>query len=200
MESRSGAEIKSLFSEVVALEPNARAERLATIGLRDTALRAELSCLLDADERADALLGRLDPSASPDPFGLAGHTLDHFQVGEVLGAGGMGVVYRAQDLRLGRDVALKLLPPHLGLDPAARRRFLREARAAAALDHPNIATVFEVGEAEGGRLFHATALYRGESLRQRLARGPVAPGEALDVARQVLRGLAHAHAAGVLHR
>ena len=122
-----GSELKSLFSELVELEPAARAARLEAIGQRDPELRAALAGLLDADDRADALLARLEapgPGAS-DPYGLVGHTLDHFRVQEVLGAGGMGVVYRAHYLRLARDVALKLLPPHLGLDPDARRRFLR---------------------------------------------------------------------------
>ena len=112
----------------------------------------------------------------------------------------MGVVYRAEDTHLGRTVALKFLPPALTPDPQAKARFLREARAAAALDHPNICTIYEAGETADGQLYLAMACYEGETLRRRLERGPLPVAEALHVAVQVARGLAKAHRHGIVHR
>jgi len=134
------------------------------------------------------------------PFVLTGRRISHFQVAELLGGGGMGVVYRAEDVRLGRTVALKFLAPELGRDPIAKARFLTEARAASALEHPNLCTVHDLGETEDGLLFLAMPLYEGESLERRLARGPLALQEALDVATQTARGLANAHQKGIVHR
>src|SRR4051794_9847261 len=119
---------------------------------------------------------------------------------DLIGTGGMGVVYRAQDTLLGRTVALKFLHPMLTPNPQARARFLAEARAASALDHPNICTIYEVGETAEGQLFLAMAFYDGETLKERLARGPLPVPEALDVALQVARGLAKAHRHGIVHR
>ncbi len=112
----------------------------------------------------------------------------------------MGVVYKARDERLGRLVALKFLPPHLGDHPVARERFTREARAASALDHANLCTIYDIGETEDGSMFICMAYYEGESLKQRLARGPLAIDDAVSVARQVAEGLGCAHRAGILHR
>jgi Tol biopolymer transport system component len=112
----------------------------------------------------------------------------------------MGVVYRAEDTLLGRTVALKFLPPMLTPNPRAKARFLDEARAASALDHPNICTLYEVGETTEGQLFLAMAYYEGETLKQRLERGPLPVAEALDIVLQVARGLAKAHRHGIIHR
>ena len=130
---------------------------------------------------------------------LTGRVLSHYRLDERLGAGGMGVLYRATDLKLGRAVAIKLLARHLVSDEAAKARFVREARAASALDHPNIANIYEIGE-EDGELFIAMALYEGETLKQRLEKGGLGVEEALDVLRQVALGLAAAHRAGIVHR
>ena len=136
-----------------------------------------------------------------DLLGFTGRTVSHFRVLELLGAGGMGVVYRAEDTRLRRTVALKFLLPQFVLDDSAKERFLLEARSAAALDHPNICTVYEVGETEDGQLYLAMALYAGETLSARVAReGPLDTREALAIARQLADGLACAHAAGIVHR
>ena len=116
-----------------------------------------------------------------------------------LGRGGMGIVYRAQDDRLKRTVALKFLPQERARDPAARQRFLREARAAAALDHPAICAVHEIEEA-GGQVFIAMAYVEGESLKAKIATGPASVTEAVDVALQVAEGLREAHSQGVVHR
>jgi serine/threonine-protein kinase len=140
-------------------------------------------------------------SGAPDPSGLSGRTVSHFRVIEPLGAGGMGVVYRAEDVRLNRMVALKFPLRGYAVDQEAAARFLREARSAAGLDHPNICTVHEVGETEDGQLFLAMAYYAGETLRDRLTRqGPLALDDALEIASQMARGLACAHGAGVVHR
>jgi len=112
----------------------------------------------------------------------------------------MGVVYRAEDTLLGRTVALKFLPPTLTPNPRAKARFLDEARAASALDHPNICTIYEVGETIEGQLYLAMAFYGGETLKQRLERGPLPVAEALHIALQIARGLAKAHVHGITHR
>jgi serine/threonine protein kinase/Flp pilus assembly protein TadD len=126
--------------------------------------------------------------------------ISHYELLEELGAGGMGVVYKANDLKLGRTVALKFLPPQLTGDSSARHRFLREARAASAIDHPNICTIHEVDETPDGRVFLAMALYDGQTLRSRIGGGPLAPLEAAEIAAAVASGLAKAHRAGIIHR
>ncbi len=129
-----------------------------------------------------------------------GSVVGRYRVLARIGAGGMGTVYRARDEALEREVALKLPPAHLAADPEARERFFREARAAAGLDHPNVCTVHEVGEAGDGRPFLAMALYRGETLKDRIARGPLPVEDALAVAEGIARGLGAAHARGIVHR
>ncbi|MFP5289321.1 MAG: protein kinase domain-containing protein, partial [Thermoanaerobaculia bacterium] len=131
---------------------------------------------------------------------LAGRILGHYRVVERIGGGGMGIVYKAEDLRLSRTVALKFLPPELTRDPEAKVRFLQEARAASALDHPNICTIHEVGETDDGRLYLVMPCYDGETLRQRIERGPLSIDEATDVAQQIARGLSKAHRQGIVHR
>ena len=138
------------------------------------------------------------PRTSPDQ--LSGRTVSHFRIGELLGRGGMGEVYEAEDTRLGRTVALKFLASDLVRDPAAKARFLTEARAASALDHPNLCTILEAGESEDGLLFLAMPRYGGESLQHLIARGPLPVEQALDIIIQAARGLAKAHENGILHR
>lgn len=112
----------------------------------------------------------------------------------------MGVVYRGLDLRLDRHVALKFLPPETSRDSEARERLTQEAKAASALDHPNICTIHEIDATPEGQLFIAMAYYDGETLKKRIARGDLSVDESLDISIQVARGLAEAHAAGILHR
>ena len=130
---------------------------------------------------------------------VLGSSISHYRVLEKLGQGGMGVVYKAEDTKLDRPVALKFLPAHLLGDEDVRKRFEREAKAAAALDHANVCTVHEIDEA-GGKTFIAMALVEGESLDQRIARGPLKLDEALDIAQQVAKGLEAAHKRGIVHR
>ncbi|MBE0567300.1 MAG: protein kinase [Krumholzibacteria bacterium] len=112
----------------------------------------------------------------------------------------MGVVYRALDLRLGRQVALKFLPPDLTRDPDARRRFMGEARTASSLDHPNICTIYDIEETPEGQIFIVMACYDGETLKQKLQRGPLGAAEAVRIARSVAAGLERAHEQGLVHR
>ena len=117
-----------------------------------------------------------------------------------LGRGGMGVVYEAEDLRLERTVALKFLPAALTADPEARERFVHEARTASSLDHPNICTIHDVDETEDGGLYIAMACYPGETLKEKIARGSLAPADAIRIAAEVAEGLAKAHEHGIVHR
>jgi tetratricopeptide (TPR) repeat protein/tRNA A-37 threonylcarbamoyl transferase component Bud32 len=133
-----------------------------------------------------------------DPF--VGRTIDHYDVVEKLGGGGMGVVYRARDTKLGRHVALKFLPPQWAHDEEAKQRFIREAQAASATDHRNVCTIHDIGETGDGHLFIVMALYEGPTLKQRLHAGPLEIDDALDIATQVAEGLAKAHGSGVVHR
>ena len=130
---------------------------------------------------------------------MIGQTISHYRVLEQLGAGGMGVVYLAEDVRLNRKVALKFLAPGVARDTTAEARLLREAQSASALDHPHIATVYEIGDYQG-QLFIAMAYYAGETLRHRIDRGPIAIGDVAAIAGQIADGLATAHAAGIIHR
>jgi serine/threonine protein kinase/Tol biopolymer transport system component len=135
-----------------------------------------------------------------DTGSLAGRTIGHYRILEHIGGGGMGVVYKAEDLHLSRTVALKFLPPELIRDPEAKARFLQEARTASGLDHPNICTIHDVGETEDGRLYLAMPHYEGEILRRKIERGPLPIDEATDIAQQIARGLAKAHRGGIIHR
>ena len=129
-----------------------------------------------------------------------GSQLGPYRITAELGQGGMGVVYLAQDPRLKRQVAIKLLPPDLTRDETAKQRFLQEAQAASALDHPNICTIFEINETEDGHLYLVMAYYEGETLKERIERGPLPVEDAVDIATQVGQGLAEAHAARIVHR
>jgi serine/threonine protein kinase len=131
---------------------------------------------------------------------VIGQTVSHYKILEKLGQGGMGDVYRARDTALDRDVALKFLPSEMTRDSSAKPRFIREAQAASALDHPNICTIYEIDETDDSQLFIAMAHYEGETLRERVARGPLPLGDAADVAVQMALGLATAHQRDIVHR
>jgi dienelactone hydrolase len=131
---------------------------------------------------------------------VVGETVSHYRIVEELGGGAMGVVYKAQDLRLKRLVALKFLPPGLTRDPAAKQRFVQEAEAASALDDPHVCTIYDIDETADGGVFIAMALCDGETLKQRVQRGPMPVDDVIGIATRVAQGLAAAHDAGIVHR
>jgi eukaryotic-like serine/threonine-protein kinase len=203
-------ELKATFAELADDTADNRARRLAALASADPQLHTTLEALLRADAHTGPLRHDAEPTgnlrvpdsdgADADPFDLAGRVISHFRVIDVLGRGGMGVVYRAEDVRLGRVVALKFLLPQYATSAADRQRFLREARAASALEHPNVCTIYEAGETEAG-LFLAMACYAGVTLRERLETdAPLGIERAADIGAQVLRGLGAAHRAGIVHR
>jgi TolB-like protein/tRNA A-37 threonylcarbamoyl transferase component Bud32/Flp pilus assembly protein TadD len=131
---------------------------------------------------------------------MIGKTISHYKILEKLGEGGMGVVYKAEDLKLKRTVALKFLPPELTRDPEAKERFIQEAQAASALDHPNICNIHEIDETEDGQMFIVMACYEGETLKKKVASGQLSVDSVIDIAIQIAQGLAKAHEHGIIHR
>jgi len=131
---------------------------------------------------------------------MVGHSVSHYKILEHLGGGGMGVVYKAQDLRLDRLVALKFLPPDLTRDPEAKQRFIHEAKAASALQHNNICTIYDIDQTEDGQMFISIEYLEGETLKKMIAQGQIRIEEAVDIAIQVAQGLSTAHEHGIVHR
>jgi serine/threonine protein kinase/Tol biopolymer transport system component len=195
------------WRDIERLYHSAREGGLAVLSGTDPELRREVEKLLaqDAsgrilDRSASDLLYEMALPEQPDNVvsNLAGRTISHYSVLERLGAGGMGVVYKAFDTKLNRPVALKFLPQQLRHDPELKDRLTQEARAASALDHPNIVVIHEISEA-GDDLFIAMAFHEGATLRARIT-SPMSIEDALQIARQVASGLAKAHENGILHR
>lgn len=198
--------IESILDLALDLSPAERSALLDESCAGDPDLRAEVEAVLEADEQAGTFLatpaGEYFPDLLSEEEGepdLSGQQMGPYQLLREIGGGGMGTVYEAEDARLGRRVAVKLLPPEYSRDRRAKERFIREARAAAAVDHPNLCTVHDVGESEG-RLYLVLSFYEGETLKERIRRGPLQIAEARDIAIQVARGLARAHEAGIVHR
>jgi serine/threonine protein kinase/Flp pilus assembly protein TadD len=201
--------IEELFHSACTLSGAERDAFLHQACKGDESLRLEIETLLKHDATQQSVLERpaiaimakavaSDDGWSGVPF-LEGKTISHYRILEPIGRGGMGVVYKAEDLRLGRYVALKLLPHFLASDPEALHRFEREARTASALNHPNICTVYEIDESENLH-FIAIELIEGETLKNRIARGPVEIPETLDIVIEICSALAAAHSVGIIHR
>ncbi|MEO6446515.1 MAG: protein kinase, partial [Gemmatimonadaceae bacterium] len=199
-------QLQTVLTESLDRAPEERSAFLDGACAGDPLLRREAESLLQvhaspgildrpvADVIAPLVVSRIGAEDSTDRI------VSHYQVLEKLGSGGMGIVHRAHDLRLGRIVALKFLPPFLSDDERYKERFLAEAQMAAAFDHPNVCTIHEVGETEDGRLFIAMPYYDGETLKQRIAAGPLAIDEALHFGIQAAHGLSKAHERGIVHR
>ena len=131
---------------------------------------------------------------------MIGKTISHYKILEKLGEGGMGVVYKAQDTKLDRFVALKFLPQNLNQAEEEKQRFIHEAKAASALDHHNICNIHEIDESEDGQLFISMAFYEGETIREKIERGPLKLDEAIELAIQIAEGLDIAHGKEIVHR
>jgi eukaryotic-like serine/threonine-protein kinase len=198
-------QIEELYHAALALPREDRAIYLEAAAGEDETLRQEVERLIAADERADEFLIRpamevvAKRMAADKKRSLIGQSLGHFSILSLLGAGGMGEVYQTQDTRLERLVALKILPAEVAADRDRMRRFVGEAKAAAALNHPNVATVYEIGEADGF-CFIAMEYIEGQTLRQRMTGAAMEVNEALEVAIQTSSALAAAHQAGIVHR
>jgi serine/threonine protein kinase/Tol biopolymer transport system component len=195
MQAERWRQIEELYQEALAQPPEQRAAFLAQACADDPELRAEVQSLLD--QQADSFLESAPVSAIHALS--AGAKLGNFEIVELLGRGGMGEVWRARDARLKRDVAIKVLPAGLARDPDRIARFEREARAASALNHPNIVAVHDIG-CDSGIYWIASELVRGDTLRRAIEAGPLPAPRAIEIAVQVAAGLAAAHAAGLVHR
>jgi Tol biopolymer transport system component len=189
--------VEEIYQAAAERKPEERAAFLASACAADGDLRREVESLL-AQPSTDDMLDR--PAWEPEATRLtAGQQVSHYQIQEKLGEGGMGAVYRAYDTQLRRPVALKVLPPEYASDPERRSRLLREARAASALNHPNIVNIYEVGS-DNGVDFIAMEFIEGKTLGDIIPGRGLPLGKALDYAVQIAGGLAKAHAAGVIHR
>ena len=216
-------EAERLYERARGLDPESRAALVEDACRDDPRLRDELLALLVEADAAEEFFQMLEnavistrfpfdepndekdgyPAGRLPPFPLAelpeGTVLGHYRILSFIGSGGMGTVYRAYDTVLERHVALKFLPP-LSTRLDDEERLLNEARSAAALEHPNVCTIHEIGQTDDGRPFIAMALYEGETLKERLRRGPLSVREAVEAGIQIARGLEVAHARGILHR
>lgn len=197
--------IEELYYAALEHSPAERVAFLDQACGGDEALRKEVESLLAYDERAESFI-----ESPPDELvslmladttagSMAGQALGRYQLHSLIGSGGMGEVYRASDTRLDREVAVKILPEHLGTDQEALRRFEREAKAVAALSHPNILAIYDFGT-EQGVSYAVMELLEGESLRSCLQRGTLEWRRAVEIGAAVAEGLAAAHARGIIHR
>ena len=199
----------------MAFEPEARTAYLEQSCQHDPSLRNELIARLHSAEAADDFFDRLSelvfssdfssedeaPTDEPQESVLGDEDVfGHYRIVSLIGSGGMGTLYRARDERLDREVALKFLPSDLSAERKPRERLLAEARAVAALNHPNVCAIHEIAETADGRMFFAMPLYDGITLKEKLRQGPLSIEEAVSTAIQIARGLAAAHARGIVHR
>jgi len=197
--------IEQLYHSALERDTNERMAFLAEACAGDFTLRGEVESLLRYDARAEyfveapALEVAAQLRAEEQAQSMIGRQLGHYQILSLLGVGGMGEVYLAKDTKLARKVALKLLPAEVTQDTGRLRRFIREARAASALNHPNIITIHEVSEADGAH-FIVTEFIDGQTLRRRMVGDRLKLNQTLDIATQIAAALAAAHEVGIIHR
>jgi len=205
MEPGRWVRITDIYHATIARPPEERASFLGKECHGDENLRRQVEAMVESHERSGNFIESPAFAVAPEllieepTVDLTGQWIGHYRIESLLGVGGMGEVYLARDGRLGRKVALKLLPERLIADETQLGRFEHEARSASALNHPNILTVYEIG-AEGNRHFIATEFIEGITLRALLERGRVNMDDALEIAVQVASALAAAHETGVVHR
>ena len=198
-------QVEEIFQTAIDLPPEQRAGYLGKVCENNGQMRSEVDALILAYEESADFIERpaieIDAAVVAGSLGgaLIGQTISHYRIIERLGEGGMGVVYLAQDTKLGRRIALKLLPVRFTIDAERVHRFEQEARAASALNHPNIVTIHEIGQLDASH-FIAIEFIEGVTLREHLGAGPLKVDEALAVAAQVASALTAAHAARIIHR
>lgn len=205
MTPKRWAQIEALFHRVADCLPEQRDQLLAEACNGDSELRREVEVLLASEDCAgDRMQAAVHGGLDAMTFPLVGKVVSHYRILDGLGGGGMGLVYRAEDIKLGRQVALKFLPEDSTKDPRALGRFEREARSASSLEHPNICPIYEFGEHEG-QPFLVMQLLQGQTLRELLstkdhAKSPLEISKVLDIALQIAEGLQAAHGHGIIHR
>jgi eukaryotic-like serine/threonine-protein kinase len=198
--------ISDLFAAALQHPPQARSDFLKGACQGDPDLQHELESLLRYESNAArffdnpaASMGKTEPASMPPPPDLIGRQLGPYEIVALLGSGGMGDVYRARDSKLGRDVAIKVLPTHFASDPERCGRFTREARLLATLSHPHIGAIYGLQETDGVAAL-VLELVEGPTLAERLAAGRLPPTQALTIARQIAEALDAAHQRGIVHR
>jgi hypothetical protein len=197
-------QVNEIFHTALEQDTWAREAYVRTATEGDPELLREVQTLLDSHQKSPEFLDKPAWAVAPelalgDDKSLVGRRIGNYRILEEIGRGGMGVVYAAEDERLGRTVAFKALPPEYTSDPVRRERLTREARAAAALSHPAIATIFYLEEIDG-ELYIVSELVRGRTLREELRDGPLPPSQLLDVLISLADALASAHEHGIVHR
>src|SRR5437868_3293485 len=189
-------QVREMLADALDLRPEDRPAFLDRVCPSNNSMREEVERLLSSSDEAKSSF--LQSSALRVTL-APGAKLGDYEIQGLLGSGGMGEVYRARDARLARDVAIKVLPTFFSQDPDRLRRFEQEARATAALNHPNILAVFQMGTYEGAP-YLVSELLEGGTLREQLARGPMPLRKAIDCGVQIARGLSAAHEKGIAHR